>query len=118
MNKNLIFTSPTSPSFFGMQAIERAIKSEFGNSETSLASICSVVSCNSGVSDKELENYSYYRLRYDFEIINRQHGNIFSFILRGQGCDKATINNLSEKINLNENPYNNLLSKHKYSTKL
>ena len=55
---------------------------------------------------------------YDFTIINRQHGNIFSFMLRSQGCDKANINNLGDNVNLNTNPYENLLSKHKYSTKL
>ena len=118
MLKNLLFAPPTSPNMFGMQAIERAIKATFGENDASLASICSVVVCNSGISDKEIQNYSYYRLMYDFTIINRQHGNIFSFMLRSQGCDKANIDNLGDVVELNTNPYENLLSKHKVSTKL
>ena len=118
MLKNLLFAPPTSPNMFGMQAIERAIKATFGENDASLASICSVVVCNSGVTDKEIQNYSYYRLMYDFTIINRQHGNIFSFMLRSQGCDKANIDNLGDVVELNTNPYENLLSKHKVSTKL
>lgn len=111
MWENLLNEPPTSPNKFGNQAIERAIKQEFGDVETSLASICSVVSCNSGVSDNELMQYTYYRLRYDFEIVNRQHGNLFSFMLRSQGNSQAEISNLSEIIDLHKNPYDCLFRK-------
>lgn len=118
MWQNILFEPLTSPSKFGNQAIQRAINAQFKDSNSSLASIISVVKCNSGITDSELENYSYYRLIYDFTTINRTHGNIFSFMLRSQGCSEATINNLSDEIDLHKNPYDGLLTKHNYSKSL
>jgi hypothetical protein len=64
MWQNILFEPPNSPDKRSNEMIQQAIKTEFGGNEDSgnLASICSVVSCNSGVSDSELQTYTYYRL--------------------------------------------------------
>lgn len=118
MWQNILFTMPTSSSKGGNKGIQNAIKDAFGENESSLSSICSVVKCNSNVTDEDLLNYTYYRLMYDFSIINRQQGNTFSFMLRSQGCSEALVENLSEPIDLHKNPYDCIFRKHKYSTKI
>lgn len=87
MWQNILFEPPTSPSKIGNDLIRQTIEVEFGKNEDSgnLASICSIVSVNSGIPDEQIKKYSYYRLMYDFASINRQHGNIFTFMLRSQG---------------------------------
>lgn len=118
MYLNILHEVPTSNSKTGNLAIQSAIKHTFGESTSSLSSICSVVKCNSNINDEELLNYSYYRLMYDFSIINRQHGNIFSFMLRSQGCSEVDIDSLDNEINLHKNPYDSIFNKHTKSTKI
>ena len=116
MWQNILFEPPTSPSKIGNDLIRQTIEVEFGKNEDSgnLASICSIVSVNSGVSDEQIKKYSYYRLMYDFASINRQHGNIFTFMLRSQGCNEAIITDLSQAIDLHKNPYDIIFKKHKH----
>ncbi|MBZ9693192.1 hypothetical protein [Clostridium sp. M14] len=116
MWQNILFVMPTSPTKIGNKLIQQAIKSEMSGDGSNLSSICSVVSCNSGISNEELKKYTYYRLLYDFSIINKQHGNIFSFMLRSQGCAEAKINNLDASIDLHTNPYDSLFKKHKHDS--
>lgn len=114
--QNILFEPPTSPSKIGNDLIRQTIEVEFGKNEDSgnLASICSIVSVNSGISDEQIKKYSYYRLMYDFSSINRQHGNMFTFMLRSQGCNEAVITDLSQAINLHKNPYDIIFRKHKH----
>ena len=116
MWQNILFEPPTSPSKIGNELIQQTIEVEFGKNGDSgnLASICSIVSVNSGVSDEQIKKYSYYRLMYDFASINRQHGNIFTFMLRSQGCNEAVISDLSQSIDLHNNPYDIIFKKHKH----
>lgn len=116
MWQNILFEIPTSPSKIGNDLIRQTIEVEFGKNEDSgnLASICSIVSVNAGISDEQLKQYTYYRLMYDFSIINRQHGNIFTFMLRSQGCAEAQISDLSQAVDLHKNPYDGIFKKHKH----
>ena len=118
MYLNILHEIPTSNTKAGNFAIQNAIKHTFGDSSSSLSSICSVVKCNANISDEELINYSYYRLMYDFSVINRQHGNMFAFMLRSQGCADATVSSLDDEIDLHKNPYDSIFNKHNKSTKL
>ena len=69
----------------------------------------SVVGTERGLSDDEIFQYTFYRLRFDYEIITRKYYNIFMFMLRSQGCESANILELSEEVNLRINPYNMLV---------
>jgi hypothetical protein len=116
MWQNILFEPPTSPTKIGNDLIRQTIEVEFGknNNSGSLASICSIVATNSGISDEQLKKYTYYRLMYDFSIINRQHGNMFSFMLRSQGCAEAVISDLSQEVDLHKNPYDSIFRRHKH----
>jgi hypothetical protein len=115
MWQNILFEIPTSPSEEGNRLIQQTIEVEFGKGEgSSLSSICSVVSTKSGISDEQLQKYTYYRLMYDFAIINRLHGNMFVFMLRSQGCAEAVISDLSQPVDLHKNPYDVIFRRHKH----
>lgn len=117
MKQNLLFEPMTSPSKIGNDLIQGALEAKaLKNGDSGdLEAICSVVSVAKGISDEELMGYTYYRLIYDFTTINRIEGNRFSFLLRSQGCEQAEITDLSSVIDLNVNPYDNLLQKQDHS---
>jgi hypothetical protein len=117
MEQNLLFEPLTSPSEVGNMLIQQAMESRMMKNGDSgdLEAICSVVSVGKHISDKELMEYTYYRLIYDFTTINRIEGNRFAFLLRSQGSESAEITDLSHSIDLNINPYDNLLQKQDHS---
>lgn len=113
MEQNLIYEPLTSPQKQGNEVIAKAIESLNKNGiETSLASILSVVKTFSGISDDELKEYTYYRLIMDFETINKINSNLINAIFRSVGNEQCNISALSEKIDMDKNPYKNLLQKH------
>lgn len=112
MRQNMVYEPLTSPSEYGNQAIQKAIEARNSKGSTSdIQSICSVVSVYKGISDEELYGYTYFRLMMDFETINRINGNIFSAIFMSIGSKDSTINSLAEVIDLDNNPYKDLLKK-------
>ena len=112
MEQNLLFEPLTSPSAKGNEVIQNAIKvlSKNGVSQ-SLASVCSAVSTSKGVSDAELQEYTYYRLMYDFETFNRVNNNLIHALFMSQGSKDVEITHLGQKIDLNKDPYANLLKR-------
>ena len=112
MEQNLLFEPLTSPSERGNEAIQNAIKVLSKNGVTQdLISVCSTVSTYKGVSDEELQEYTYYRLMCDFETINRINNNIIYAMFMAQGSKDAEITYLGEVINVSKNPYEGLLKR-------
>jgi hypothetical protein len=104
--QNVLYEMPTSKDKKINEAIENTIKLQNKNSKSGdLCAMISVVGIERGLSDEEIFKYTYYRLRFDYEIITRKLSNIFVFMLRSQGCDSAKITELSEEVNLRFNPY-------------
>lgn len=117
MKQNLLFEPISSPSAQGNEIIQKAIESLNKKSVgMELESVCSVVSVYKGISDTELYEYTYYRLMLDYETIERLNNNIFNALFMAQGSTEAKIQQLCEKIDLQRNPYDGLLRKHKASS--
>lgn len=112
MEQNILFEPLTSPSAKGNEVIQNAIKvlSKNGASQD-LMSICSAVSTYKGIDDSELQEYTYYRLMYDFETINRINNNLIYAMFMAQGSKEAQLTYLGESIILNKNPYEGLLKR-------
>lgn len=114
MEQNLIYEPLTSPQKLGNEIISQAIANLNKNGiETSISSVLSSVKMFSGISDDELKEYTYYRLIMDFETVNRINNNLINAIFRSVGNDQCTISALAEKIDMDKNPYKNLLHKYK-----
>lgn len=113
MNQNLIFEFPTSPSKQANTMLINAWETLTKNSsETDLIAICSTVSINKNITDEELQNYTWYRLMYDYKNIQRDKSNMalsIASVLAG-GC-KPTM--LCEPIEMHENPFSILFNKYK-----
>lgn len=110
MNQNLLYEPLTSPSPKGNEVIQNAIRVLSKNgSEQSLISIIATVSVYKGVEDKELANYTYFRLMYDFETINKINNNIFQALFMSQGSKEAEIKHLGERVDIDKNPFDGLL---------
>lgn len=104
--QNVLYEMPTSKDKKINEAIENTIKLQNKNSKSGdLCAMISVVGIERGLTDTEIFKYTYYRLRFDYEIITRKLSNIFVFMLRSQGCDSAKITELSEEVNLRFDPY-------------
>lgn len=110
MEQNILFEPLTSPSAKGNEVIQNAISvlSKNGTSQD-LISVCSTVSTYKGVEDKELQEYTYYRLMYDFETVNRINNNLIYAMFMAQGSKEAQLTYLGEGVLLNKNPYDGLL---------
>ena len=76
----------------------------------------SVVGIERGLSDEDIFKYTYYRLYYDYMIINRKFSNLFVFMLRSQGCSDEKITELSEEVNLKFNPYDMIVGDFKINS--
>ncbi|WP_252251347.1 hypothetical protein [Clostridium sp. VAP52] len=113
MEQNLLYEPITSPSKFINEMIEKAIavhNKECGDNSGDLCAIISVVKSEFKLSDEEIFNYTIYRLRFDYYIVSKKISNTYIFMLRSQGND-VPIAELSEKVNLNINPYDFILNK-------
>lgn len=110
MWQNILYEMPTSKDKNINEAIEKSLKSQNKNNKSGdLCAMISVVGIERGLSDDEVFKYTFYRLRFDYEIITRKLNNIFVFMLRSQGCDSAKIQELSEEVKLRFNPYDMLV---------
>lgn len=108
--QNVLYEMPTSKDKNINEAIEKSLKSQNKNNKSGdLCAMISVVGIERGISDEEVFKYTFYRLRFDYEIITRKLNNIFVFMLRSQGCESAKIQELSEEVNLRFNPYDMLV---------
>ena len=77
----------------------------------SIETMLAVVSITRHLSDAELQDYTYYRLTYDFKVISKMHFNNLSFICSALGGETDGIFHLSEEIKLIDNPYDGLFNK-------
>ena len=110
MEQNILFEPLTSPNERGNEVIQNAIRVLSQNGVSmDLMSVCSAVSTYKGVSDEELQEYTYYRLMYDFETINRINNNLIYAMFMAQGSKEAKLTYLGENVDLNKNPYDGLL---------
>ena len=105
MRQNLIFEPLVAPDEFSQKLIDDAIAilNKKGSPSDLEAMICAV--CNSkGVSASEMENYTYYQLRADFEMSQRLDYSRAIHVYRAQG---ATVDppNIAEALSIHENPY-------------
>ena len=117
MWQNLLYEIPTSKDKRINEEIQRTIKSQTkDNKGGDLCAMLSVVGSERGLSDEEIFKYTYYRLRFDYEIITRKNYNIFMFMLRSQGCSEAKIIELSEEVNLRFNPYDMIVGEFKINS--
>lgn len=109
MTSNLLHPPKIVSDLHSQKVIDRAIQSMSKNGiNEDIASVCSLVKSEYKVTDEELLNYTYFRLRYDFEMANRKHLNMFIYMLRSQGCSDAEIKYLCEKVDLYKDPYEGL----------
>lgn len=116
MWQNLLYEMPTSKDKQINEDIQRTLEVQTKeNKGGDLCAMISVVGIERGLSDEETFKYTYYRLRFDYEIITRKMYNIFTFMLRSQGCSSVKIVELSEEVNLRFNPYDMIVGKFKIS---
>lgn len=105
MRQNLIFEPIIAPDEYSQKLIDNAIAvlSKKGTPSDLEAMICAVCNCK-GVSASEMENYTYYQLRADFEMSQRLDYSRAIHVYRSQG---ATIDppNIAEELSIHENPY-------------
>lgn len=117
MWQNLLYEIPTSKDKKINESIQQSIKSQSKNNKGGdLCAMISAVGIERGLSDDEIFQYTYYRLRFDYEIITRKMYNLFMFMLRSQGCNDAKIVELSEEVNLRFNPYDMLVGEFKVNS--
>lgn len=110
MWQNLLYEMPTSKDKKINESIQRSFKLHSkDNKGGDLCAMISAVGIERGLSDEEIFKYTFYRLRFDYEIINRKLNNLFIFMLRSQGCNEAKIIEISEEVNLRFNPYDILV---------
>ena len=113
--QNLVFKPPLSNSYQGQLIINKTIekKNRTAKISQSMGSIIATVSCGKNISDTELMEYTYYRLLYDFEIINRQQDNLMYAMFLSQGAKGIELTPLCAEVDLHKNPYDNLFKEHK-----
>jgi hypothetical protein len=112
MKNNLLYEPLVGYDLNSNEIIKKAIKSKSEKGKkSSLESVIGIVSINRNLSDKEIQEYTIYRLYADFELISRQHYNQLYFMLKTVGSS-VDLMELSEEINIYKNPYKGLLSKH------
>lgn len=110
MHLNVLQEIPTNSNPYINEMIQHAL--ELKNKESSnggnLCAMVSFISIKKGISDRDLMEYTYYRLLYDYSIAIRENTNNFLYLLRSQGCNEAKIIEISEKLDLRIN-YKDLL---------
>ena len=74
-----------------------------GGRKTSMASMIGIV--NQELKLDNILEYTYYRLVYDFKLIERKHNNIYNAIFASQGAKNCIIEGLNEEIDMYDNPF-------------
>lgn len=113
MQQNIMHEPRVAPNLRSQEEIDKALKQRFSDGETSLESMVAI-------ADIGFEDITYYRLYVEFTSKIRKLDYIGAVIYRANGCkmegDKEIpIPNLAEPFSFKNNPYNNLLTKAKYS---
>jgi hypothetical protein len=113
MKQNIMHEPRIAPNLRSQEEIDKALKQRCSDGETSLESMVAI-------ADIGFEDITYYRLYVEFTSKIRKLDYIGAVIYRANGCkmdgDKEIpIPNLSEPFSFKNNPYNNLLTKAKYS---
>lgn len=110
MEANLLFSPIIAPNLISQKFIDKQIKGRNKKSiETSYATMFSVVKATYKLSDVELMDLTYFRFRYDYSVCEILHFNEMNYI-GGMFGGKSNVKNLCEKLKINSNPYDDLLS--------
>lgn len=113
MEQNLLFTPRIAPNKKSQEIIDKEIKKRFGDDDSSLESIISLVTIECGI--KDISNYTYYRIMADYRTIIKKLNYESCVILKANGCKSKSgeieIPNLQSSLGMNDNPYSNLLKK-------
>ena len=105
MEQNIIFEPVTSPSKLGNDIIRKTMEKLYiGGRKTSMASMIGIVNQELKLEGNILD-YTYYRLVYDFKLIERKHNNIYNAIFASQGAKNCIIEGLNEEIDMYDNPF-------------
>ena len=112
MQNNLLYKPVIGYDLNSNKMIQQALKTKNKNNGSfSIETMLAVVSITRHLSDAELQDYTYYRLTYDFKVISKMHFNNLSFICSALGGETDGIFHLSEEIKLIDNPYDGLFNK-------
>lgn len=112
MKSNLLYKPLIGHNLISNQVIEKALLSRSKKQkESALESIFATVSIKRNLTDEQILDYTWYRLMYDYSIISREHFNQLLFMGKCLGAN-VDIPELSEKVDLYNNPYDGLLQKH------
>lgn len=116
MEQNILYEPRIAPNLKSQEALDKEIKRKFGDGDTSTESMIAFVSCK-GLN---VENYTYYRLKADFTAKIREIEYMSTHIYRAMGCKNSDgsdvdMPNILEPFNFDDNPFNNLTKKAKYT---
>lgn len=114
MKSNLLFEPRIAPNIKSQEAIDREIKKQFGDSETSLESLVAFVT--TGLGGIDIGHYTYYRLRADYTaIMNKLKYVTTSMFISGGAKTKdggeLEMPNMLEPFYLKEDIYKNITRK-------
>ena len=110
MEANLLFKPIVGYDSISQKLIDKQIKGRNKKSiKTSYATMFSVVKAIYKLSDIELMNLTYFRFKYDYSVCEILHFNEMNYI-DGIFGGKSNVKNLCEKLKINSNPYDDLLS--------
>lgn len=111
-NQNLIFEPLTSPDIRGQEHIDtmyRALSKK--NPPSDLEAMISYLSIVMGITDVSvIENFTYYKLRADFESAVRNNQSFLVAMCISQGA-KAEPIDFSQPLSIHENPHEGLMTK-------
>ncbi|WP_195618580.1 hypothetical protein [Clostridium paraputrificum] len=106
MKQNIMHEPRIAPNLYSQRQIDKENKIKFSQ-ESSIESIIAIVSSE---SNKNIEDYTYYRINADYKTIINKLDYLATSIYKANGCKDKNGNelksvNLSEPLNLNKNPY-------------
>lgn len=105
MRQNIIHEPLIVEDEYSQEIIDKGIKAlSGGKKDFSFESMVAYVCCFKGIDSKELDDYSYYRLRCDVEMLQRIETNRAIHIYRSQGA-KANVINEFKAFECHKNPY-------------
>lgn len=111
MQSNLLYKPLIGFDLMSHELIQKSLSVQNDKNEVALESILATVSIKRGLKDEELEEYTWYRLMYDFKLISREYYSGLLFMSKTLGGD-VNIPDLSEKVEVYCNPYKDVLKKH------
>lgn len=120
MNQNLLYEPKVFKNKAVQQWAEKVIKTRSKNSvEITVEDMLSTVSAFTGKHYWELEEYTLYQLKSDFERINKLKNYDAEIAFKCAGAQELKIKHFAEKIDLYRNPYDDLFkSKDQFGNKL